>query len=524
MLQPVRLQFRGSPSSGTDLFPPSPLSTPAKLTPGSVASPGGSPKGMSTPSTPGSGAPSMLQATPGAKIPPPGLPPPTPGSTPGRPPTGVPAKTPGDRWKATTEASRSKPLDAEREHRTSTLGTYMSGFDKARLTSVFNLYGPKATQKALTARTVADIRDGGDLAKKHVQAQLADQEYRAKLFKAKDALFWKLGDWRTAPADKVAQNVWPDYVGSVGELMDESRVRARATFPGPTRSWTVTSHGGGSGAAGADLVVFKKKPNGVWRVVVHEVKLTPIGPGKTKAYGYGKTPEDYAAKRAAGEGLPVIYRSNYLPTGARRRQAVELWAGQYHRDDPLSMEDYLVGVVNSRSNSMTPLIRQEVATAIRGGDGSTIPAAEVVWKYSTYGRATVDPNIGVAQTKLGARSREHTVDPLRAWLDTMGTTHRYGESVKAILRDIDTSLAKPERPETMTLRALLTELHALLLESPRWPAAAVANWLGRLVALAPRGEVVDPEVALAVTAYDRLVRRNLSKQKLLADFQSWTPT
>jgi hypothetical protein len=76
----------------------------------------------------------------------------------------------------------------------------------------------------------------------------------------------------------------------------------------------------------------------------------------------------------------------------------------------------------------------------------------------------------------------------------------------------------------MTLRALLTELHALLLESPRWPAAAVANWLGRLVALAPKGEVVDPEVALAVTAYDRLVRRNLSKQKLLADFQSWTPT
>jgi hypothetical protein len=433
-------------------------------------------------------------------------------------PLASPSRSPG------REAGAARDL-----HRIASVGTYLPPKGLVQLHRVLAPYGPAVIRKTLAARSMNELQDVARQVNERVIG-LNDRDMRA-LVAVKDSLtwnaktgkkrpYWEGGGWEELPeAAELAEKAFYDYLGSMGEVMEQYRLERRSDIPG-RREWVVAPHTGGSGAIGPDVLVVKKVSPDGYRVNPHEVKLTTKLRSNAPVFGYGdntyqtdKGDASLPPRRPglAPGGLPVLYRSNYRRNSALRDTPVK--AFEYQREER-TVSKYVADTIKGDKESGVPRAAGEKVQE----EGRK---ADIRWKYATFGYARVDPDIGVPQTKLGRRSAgtikpqdTDVTNPLRPWLDEMATWRAIGDRIHHILRtaaaDLET-VGKTTGPDADTMRQLLTELHDTLRSSKDWPHDELQRLGQRFTAVASPTEGSPGPYAPMAAKYPGLLARNMQK-------------
>jgi hypothetical protein len=409
------------------------------------------------------------------------------------------------------------------------VGTYLPAKGLAQLHRVLRPYGPAVIRKTLAARSMNELQDVARQVNERVIG-LNDRDMRA-LIAVKESLTWGAktgkkrppwegGGWDELPeAAELAEKAFYDYLGSMGEVMEQYRLERRSDIPG-RREWVVAPHTGGSGAIGPDVLVVKKVSPDGYRVNPHEVKLTTKLRSNAPMFGYGdntyqtdKGDANLPARRPglAPGGLPALYRSNYRRNSERREHPVEAFRNQ---KDQRTVSKYVADTIKGDRESGVPRAAGERVQE----EG---PKADIRWKYATFGYARVDPDIGVPQTKLGGRSAGNLrlqdpgiTNPLRPWLDEMATWRAIGDRIHHILRtaaaDLET-VGITTGTAADTMRQLLTKLCETLRNAKDWPHDELQQLRHQFSAMGSPTKGSPGPYARMAAKYTGLLAENMQK-------------
>ncbi|MGD1852670.1 MAG: hypothetical protein ACFB2W_00325 [Leptolyngbyaceae cyanobacterium] len=288
--------------------------------------------------------------------------------------------------------------DSNTQIKESALGENLTDADRWRLRELIGIYGEEVYQRTINACSINDIREViFKLIPNSIKKQWNQPQFKERLHKQKPALWWGL-DLRSNPRDKVSsynsigeKAKW-EYVGTVGEFMNEVRLRHRKQVKQET-TWIIP-HPDGSGSAGIDLVILKWAEGTGYRIVAHEVKM-PVKTREQTSYGFGG---GYGDDKKSG--LPQLYRSNYNEEGEQRQKPKQL--NQYHQ--PQTQEEYLIELLD-KASEVPRSVKNQVIPLLKA---RKIP---IKWKYAIIGHGKVDSNFeskvkptGKLQGKQGVKT------------------------------------------------------------------------------------------------------------------------
>ena len=319
------------------------------------------------------------------------------------------------------------------------LGAY---WPAASLNEVLGIYGKDVVTAVLQATTLQDLKDVAEKIQVNVATMDERQPgYRNSLRKGKPSLFWKA----TNPTnERLGELASYEATGTIGELLDLTRLRRRHSAEDPRRTWFIR-HEGGSGAAGPDVIIIKQIPSEqdptsyTWRIVCHEVKLSLLEGGWT--YGYGDGDES---------GFPSIYRANYDSKNQRiwpRTMSAEesLWSAGSQAEPVLEL--YLANVITA-DREIPRDVRSEVAGALRKQaktlrhpktlqhpEGQKLSPGvrnddqiihidldefvDIEWKFTSFGRSELENTTVRTSNVSDIINQSSYDDALQVWFDYM---------------------------------------------------------------------------------------------------------
>ena len=275
----------------------------------------------------------------------------------------------------------------------SSLGSVLSDEDLMRVYQVLGIWGTWIVRRTLAAAKLGTISSIGAAIKKKMEGLLEGQQQDAGQFLSQlkgrqAAVFWgilkdgplnpltALKTLTSAPsAQQFPAKSQTNYLGTVGELMDELRLKQRLRAKPSDRGTHLLTHSTGSGEKGPDLILIKLR-DGRYRINIHESKLT------------GWTPDNKNA------GDQPTYGLSGLPAVARKgSKALKL---------------YLTEAVTAHQLPDAKAIIDQIGTG----------EAVTTWKYATVGQVLLEgEGQHFTRTKLGGTLSDPKKDALESWLN-----------------------------------------------------------------------------------------------------------